>query len=180
MAYNHFLISKWIFSFWRPPEEHTRYAELKKVQGYILKSLFYQCLSTNSRLTIVPNSQRVWQNLLKEYIGKLQLIFESPSEFKTVWHEYSLTLLQKEIHKTNRKDKGQYGQYLSFHITTIHKFVIVSDMAGTQTYSAMSSIYCWKMMLQQQQSKKSQVFMLWARGKNRAGNSEKCKLKCFE
>ena len=79
------------FDFY-PTDDHPHKDEIKLRRGTALKGLFYQCLSTEAKALagrrLYPTGDECKGMKLDEYIEKLRLLFEPPSESETARHEF--------------------------------------------------------------------------------------------
>ena len=99
-----------------PAVGHPEYDDICKRRGYCLKGLFYQCLSTEAKALagrrLYPTGVECEKMTLKEYIDKLRLLFEPPSESETARHEF--------LDRSQNKDENPM-LYLSDKITLFER-----------------------------------------------------------
>ena len=78
--------------FETPASDHPKFNDIMTKRGQALKGLFYQCLSTEAKALagrrLYPTGEECKGMKLDEYIQKLRLLFEPPSESETARHEF--------------------------------------------------------------------------------------------
>ena len=83
-----------------PKNDNPHRDEILYRRGAALKGLFYQCLSTEAKALagrrLYPTSDECKNIKLEEYIERLRLLFEPPSESETARHEFLARRQHKE------------------------------------------------------------------------------------